>query len=305
MSQLLLNWGVLTALVAFALCVGSFLNVVVYRLPRMQDRDFRREAAAVLAEAPTHAPVPDNFNLSVPRSRCTTCGRMVRGHENIPVLSWLWLRGRCAGCGSAISVRYPIVEAFTAVLSVIVAVHFAGTLVLPHYAGVTVVPAQDITAVVQCALALIFTWWLIALAAIDLDTGYLPDALTLPLLWLGLVANVFATFVPLDQAVWGAVLGYLALWSVYWMFKLVTGKEGFGYGDFKLLAALGAWLGWHKLLAVIIISSAVGAVVGIALIMLKRSRRDSQIPFGPFLAAAGWIVMLLPGDDFVSRYTLL
>ena len=278
------NWGVIAGLLAFALCVGSFLNVVVYRLPRMMERDFRREAAATLAEEPAQPLAPDNFNLSVPRSHCTRCGRMVRAYENVPVVSWLWLRGKCAGCGSAISARYPFVEAFTAALSLVVLLHF----------GVSV----------NGALVLLFTWWLIALAAIDLDTFFLPDALTLPLLWMGLIANTFGVFAPLSAAVWGAVLGYLSLWSIYWVFKLVTGKEGMGYGDFKLLAALGAWLGWSQLLSVIIVSSATGAIAGVAMILARKSQRDNPIPFGPFLAAAGWIVMLW-GEPIANAYHAL
>ena len=284
MSTLLPDWGVIAALVAFALCVGSFLNVVVYRLPRMMERDFRREAAAVLAAEPAPPTAPDNFNLSVPRSHCPGCGRMVRGHENIPVLSWLWLRGRCAGCGNHISARYPLIETLTAALSVIVLLNF----------GVTP----------TCAFALLFTWWIVALAVIDLDTFYLPDALTLPLLWLGLIANALTAHVPLDASVWGAVAGYGVLWSVAGLFRLITGKEGMGQGDFKLLAALGAWLGWQQLLTVIIVSSAAGAIVGLALIARDRTQRGNPIPFGPFLAGAGWLVLLW-GDNIAATYSAL
>lgn len=269
------------AVAAFSLCIGSFLNVVVYRLPRMLERDFRREATATLAEAPAQPLPPDDFNLAKPRSHCTNCGRMVRSYENLPIISWLLLRRRCAGCGSKISMRYPLVETLTALLSLVVLWRF----------GVTE----------TCALALLFTWCMVALAAIDLDTFFLPDSITLPLLWIGLLGNMFAAFAPLDSAVWGAVLGYLCLWSIFWVFKLLTGKEGMGYGDFKLLGAIGAWLGWNKLLTVIIVSSASGAIIGIAMIALRRTTRAQPIPFGPFLAAAGWIVMIW-GDQLADAY---
>ncbi|MGH6610546.1 MAG: prepilin peptidase, partial [Burkholderiaceae bacterium] len=226
--------------------------------------------------------VADNarYNLLVPRSHCPQCKTPLRAVDNIPVFSWLALRGKCAHCSTRISVRYPIVEALTAVLSAIVAWKFGFTW--------------------QTALVLVFTWTLIALTFIDADTTLLPDDLTLPLLWLGLLANAFGLFVPLKDAVIGAAAGYLVLWSIYWLFKLATGKEGMGYGDFKLLAALGAWMGWKALLPIVLLSSLVGAVVGIALIALARRGREIPIPFGPYLAAAGMIVMLV--GDRLTRW---
>ncbi|MSQ92819.1 MAG: prepilin peptidase [Gammaproteobacteria bacterium] len=273
----------LAGALAFGLCVGSFLNVVVHRLPRMLMREARGEARATLADN-AYAEVdtlPEPYDLARPRSHCPHCGRTVRALENIPLLSFLWLRGRCAGCARSISWRYPLVELATGVLAVLVALRFgqssAGLLVL-------------------VCMAL-----LVALAAIDLDTFYLPDTLTYALLWLGLVANSFATFVPLPDAVWGAIAGYLSLWSIYWLFKLLTGKEGMGYGDFKLLAALGAWVGWQNLPAIVIVSSLSGALIGIALIASGRHERGKPLPFGPFLAIAGMIVLLY-GDAVRAWY---
>ena len=220
------------------------------------------------------------YNLLVPPSHCPQCKTALRAIDNIPIASWLALRGKCAHCATRISVRYPIVEALTALLSALVAWKFGLAW--------------------QTALALVFTWTLIALTFIDADTTLLPDDLTLPLLWLGLLANVFGLFVPLKDAVIGAAAGYLVLWSIYWLFKLTTGKEGMGYGDFKLLAALGAWMGWKALLPIVLLSSVVGAVVGIALIVLARRGREVPIPFGPYLAAAGMIVMLT--GDRLTRW---
>ena len=212
------------------------------------------------------------YNLLVPASHCPQCKAPLRMIDNVPIASWLALRGKCAHCATRISARYPIVEALTAVLSALVAWKFGLTW--------------------QMGLALVFTWTLIALTFIDADTTLLPDDLTLPLLWIGLLANVWGFAVPLKDAVIGAAAGYLVLWSIYWLFKLSTGKEGMGYGDFKLLAALGAWMGWKALLPIVLLSSLVGAVVGIALIVLARRGREIPIPFGPYLAAAGMIVML-------------
>ena len=267
---------VLVAVVAvFSLAIGSFLNVLIHRLPRMMDADWRAQCAelsvgAVAASGP--------YNLLAPSSHCPQCNAPLRVTENIPIVSWLVLRGKCAHCAAPISARYPIVEALTAVLSAIVAWKFGLTW--------------------QMGLVLIFTWTLIALTFIDADTTLLPDDLTLPLLWLGLLASTFGFSVPLKDAVIGAAAGYLALWSIYWLFKLTTGKEGMGYGDFKLLAALGAWMGWKALLPIVLLSSLVGAVVGIALIALARRGREIPIPFGPYLAAAGMIVMLT-GDQLI------
>ena len=260
------------------LFVGSFLNVVIHRLPRMMERDWHAQAAELRGEPVEPA---ERFNLATPRSRCPHCGHLIGALENIPVLSYLVLRGRCGHCGARISMRYPIVEAFTALLSGYAAWHFGFG--------------------VAAAGALLFIWTMVALAFIDVDTQLLPDDLTLPLLWLGLLFNLGGAFTDLPSAVIGAMAGYLSLWSVYWLFKLVTGKEGMGYGDFKLLGAIGAWLGWQLLPLTILLSSLVGAVVGIALIVLARHGRNVPIPFGPYLAAAG-IIALFWGEDLTSRY---
>jgi leader peptidase (prepilin peptidase)/N-methyltransferase len=267
----------LLAAALVGLMVGSFLNVVIHRLPKMMDAEWRAQCAELRGE-----PVPDTgrYNLWVPRSQCPACQVQLRAVDNVPVISWILLRGKCARCGARISARYPIVELLTAALSALVAWHFGW-----GWAG---------------ALAIVFTWTLIALTFIDADTTLLPDSLTLPLLWLGLLANVWGSFAPLQEAVLGAAGGYLALWSIYWLFKLATGKEGMGYGDFKLLAALGAWMGWKMLLPIILISSVVGAIVGIVLIVLARRGREIPIPFGPYLAAAGFIAML-HGEPIARR----
>ena len=255
------------------LCVGSFLNVVVHRLPKMMEREWRAQCTELSGAEP---PSEERYNLVVPGSACPHCGKRIAALENIPLLSWLWLRGRCAGCGARISARYPIVELAGGVVAAYAAARYGATL---------------------AALgAMLFCWSLVALAAIDLDTQMLPDDLTLPLLWAGLAFNTGATFAPLASAVTGAIAGYLALWSVYWAFKLITGKEGMGYGDFKLLAAIGAWLGWQMLPLVILLSSIVGAIVGVALIAFARHGRDKPIPFGPYLAAAGAITLLWGGE---------
>ena len=260
------------------LMVGSFLNVVIHRLPKMMAREWEAQCAALREETPPEQP---KYNLVVPRSACPSCGAMIRAWENIPVASWLALRGRCARCKARISVRYPLVEALTAALSGFAIWHFGAT-----WAG---------------AGALLFIWTLIALTFIDFDTQLLPDGLTQPLLWSGLLFNTANTYVSLGAAVIGAVAGYLALWSVYWLFKLVTGKEGMGYGDFKLLAAIGAWLGWKVLPLTILLSSLVGAVVGIALILFARHGRHIPIPFGPYLAGGG-VIALFWGADLTNAY---
>jgi leader peptidase (prepilin peptidase) / N-methyltransferase len=251
------------------LCVGSFLNVVIHRLPKMMEREWRAECAELAGE---EAPAAERYNLVVPRSACPSCKRPITALENIPLLSWLVLRGKCAGCSARISPRYPAVEALSAALSAYVAWHFGFGM--------------------AAAGALLFTWAMIALTFIDLDTFYLPDSITLPLLWLGLLLNINGTYSPLSDAVIGAAAGYLSLWGVYWIFKWATGKEGMGYGDFKLLAAIGAWLGWQMLPLTILLSSLVGAVIGIGLIVFAGRGRSVPIPFGPYLAIAGMIALL-------------
>ena len=262
----------------FGLCAGSFLNVVIHRLPKMLEREWRVQCAELAGTAPPEA---QPYNLVVPRSACPGCGRRIPARQNIPLLSWFLLRGRCAACGAPISVRYPVVEVAGGVVAAYAAWRYGPTL---------------------AALgAMLFCWSLIALTAIDLDTQMLPDDITPPLLWTGLAFNLDATFARLGPAVIGAIAGYLTLWSVYWGFKLVTGKEGMGYGDFKLLAAIGAWLGWQMLPLVILLSSIVGALVGITLIAFAGHGRDKPIPFGPYLAAAGAIALLW-GKDIAGRW---
>ena len=260
------------------LCVGSFLNVVIHRLPKMLEAGWRDECAELRGETPEARP---RYNLVVPRSACPSCKHEIRAHENIPVISWLMLRGKCSNCGVRISARYPVIELAAALLAVAAAWKFG-----PTYQAVAVI-----------GLLLV----LLALTAIDIDTQLLPDNLTLPLLWAGLIANSFSFFVPLTDALWGAIGGYLVLWLVYWAFKLVTGKEGMGYGDFKLLAALGAWLGWQMLPVIILLSSVVGAIVGISLIVLRGRDRNIPIPFGPYLAGAGALAVFF-GKALVTAY---
>lgn len=260
------------------LCIGSFLNVVIHRLPKMMEQQWRAECAELAGQEP---PPVERYNLVVPRSACPACGHRITALENIPVASYLLLRGKCSGCGTAISPRYPAVEIITAALSGYVAWHFGYGM--------------------AAAGALLFTWAMIALTFIDLDTYYLPDSITLPLLWLGLLFNLGGTYAPLSSAVIGAAAGYLSLWTVYWIFKWATGKEGMGYGDFKLLAAIGAWLGWQMLPLTILFSSLVGAVIGISLIVLARRGRNVPIPFGPYLAIAGMIA-LLHGNALTRAY---
>lgn len=256
-------------LALLGLCIGSFLNVVIHRMPLMLERRWRLESAETLG---VEAGVAEAITLSRPRSRCPSCGHAIRWHENIPVLSWLWLRGRCAGCGTRIPLRYPFVELLTAALFAAVAWRVGPT------------PA----ALLWCGFVAV----LVALAGIDWDTTFLPDDLTLPLLWAGLVASALGWTLPLPDALWGAVAGYLSLWSVYWLFKLATGKEGMGYGDFKLLAALGAWLGLKMILPIVLAASVVGAVVGIGMKLGATLREGRYVPFGPFLAGGGLLVLL-------------
>ncbi len=260
------------------LFVGSFLNVVIHRLPKMMEHDWQAQAAELRGEPAPHI---EQFNLATPRSRCPHCGHLITALENIPLISYLALRGRCRHCGAGIGKRYPIVEAFSALLSGYAAWHFGFGL--------------------AAVAALLFIWALLALAFIDVDTQLLPDDLTLPLLWLGLLFNLDDTFTDLSSAVIGAMAGYLVLWAVYWLFKLATGKEGMGYGDFKLLAAIGAWLGWQILPLTLLLSSLVGALVGIALIVFARHGRNVPIPFGPYLAAAG-VIALFWGETLTTYY---
>lgn len=260
------------------LLVGSFMNVVIYRLPRIMEQEWRVQCAELKNET---APETETLSLSLPRSRCPQCGHQITALENIPILSYLILRGKCRGCHTSISLRYPIVEAVAALLAGYAAWHFG-----PGW---------------QAIGAIALLWTLLTLAMIDLDTQLLPDSLTLPLLWLGLLFNLEGTFTSLSSAVVGAMAGYLSLWSVYWAFKLVTGKEGMGYGDFKLLAALGAWMGWTMLPAIILLSSIVGAVVGITLVIAARRGKDIPIPFGPYLAAAG-VIALFWGEKLNTLY---
>lgn len=267
-----------SAATVLGFAVGSFLNVVIYRMPKMMERQWRAEYAALNDQ---EIPPAERFNLVAPRSRCPACGHAITALENIPVVSYVMLGGKCSACKTRISLRYPAVEALTGALTGYVVWRF----------GFTAVAAG----------ALLFTWSMIALAFIDLDTFYLPDDITLPLLWTGLLFNLGGVFSDLPSAVIGAAGGYLALWAVFWIYKLATGKEGMGYGDFKLLAAIGAWLGWKMLPLVILLSSVVGAVVGILLIILARHGRNVPIPFGPYLAAAG-LVALLHGAAINKQY---
>lgn len=271
-----------TALAAIlSLFVGSFLNVVIHRLPVMMEREWQAQAAELRGEAIAES---QPFNLATPRSRCPHCGAPIAAIDNIPLISFLVLHGKCRHCGGGISPRYPLVETLSALLGGYAAWHFG-----PCVAAIG---------------AILFLWVMIALTFIDLDTQLLPDSLTLPLLWVGLLANIWGTFTPLQDAVLGAMAGYLVLWSVYWLFKLTTGKEGMGYGDFKLLAAIGAWLGWKVLPLTILLSSAVGACVGVVLILLHRQGRNVPIPFGPYLASAG-VLALFMGNTLTEKYLAL
>lgn len=263
------------------LLVGSFLNVVIHRLPKMMEREWNEQCAELNGHPPTPTPT---YNLTLPRSACPHCGHAITALENIPVLSYLFLRGQCSGCGAKISARYPIVESVSGLLSAYAAWHFGFGL-----AGLA---------------AIVLIWALIALTFIDFDTQLLPDSITLPLLWLGLLLNLNGAFTSLPNAVIGAAAGYLILWSVYWAFKLTTGKEGMGFGDFKLLAALGAWLGWSMLPLMILLSSLVGAVVGIALIVFTQQGRNIPIPFGPYLAGGG-LIALFWGQPLTQAYLQL
>lgn len=264
----------------FGLSIGSFLNVVVHRLPIMLKQEWQSEARLLLDVQVPGKQESKRYNLVTPRSACPACGQPISAIHNIPLISYLLLKGRCASCQARIALRYPLLELVTGV------------------ATVTVISVLGPT--MQGMLACLLTYSLIALSQIDFETKLLPDDITLPILWLGLIANIYDTFTDLQSAVIGAVLGYLALWTVYQGFRVITGKEGMGFGDFKLLALLGAWLGWQALTFIILMSSIIGALVGITLILLGRDRNDA-IPFGPYLAGAGWI-SLLWGDILLSRY---
>lgn len=260
------------------LLVGSFLNVVIYRLPLMMQRDWKAQCDELNNQSSEEA---SPLTLSVPRSRCPHCEHAITALENIPVISYLLLGGQCKQCKATISKRYPLIEALTGLLSGIVAWHFGFDW--------------------ACLGGLLLTWSLIALTFIDLDHQLLPDSITLPLLWLGIIFNLFATYTDLTASVMGAIAGYLSLWLVFHGFKLVTGKEGMGYGDFKLLAALGAWFGWILLPSIILLSSFVGAIVGISLILFRQHQRNIPIPFGPYLAAAGWLALIF-GETMTHSY---
>ncbi len=262
----------------FSLMIGSFLNVVIHRLPKMMESEWMAQCAELRGEVIPDAP---RYSLWLPRSACPKCEHQITALENIPVLSWLWLRGRCSTCRTAISGRYPLVELLTAVLSAAAAWKW----------GVSI----------QTLGALFLIWTLIALAFIDLDTTLLPDSLTLPLLWLGLLFNLGGHFASLSDAVVGAMAGYGVLWTVFWLFKLATGKDGMGYGDFKLLAVMGAWMGWQMLPITLLLSSVVGATVGVAMIVFIKHDRRTPIPFGPYLAGGG-LVALFFGTNLTQAY---
>ena len=281
----------------FGLIVGSFLNVVIYRLPVMLQRDWEQQCREMLAESDgpvspeavgqPATEVAETFNLVAPRSRCSACGTPIKGYQNIPLVSYLFLKGRCATCGEHISMRYPLIEMLTGILSALVATHFGYS--------------------IECAAALTLLWSLIALSVIDLDHQLLPDIITLPLMWLGLGLSLFShgdgnpIFVGPQDAIIGAIAGYLSLWSIYQGFKLVTGKEGMGYGDFKLLAALGAWLGWQMLFLIVILSAIVGLVAALGMIVFRGHDRQVPIPFGPYLAVAGFIALIW-GPRLIDGY---
>jgi leader peptidase (prepilin peptidase)/N-methyltransferase len=264
------------------LCVGSFLNVVIHRVPKMLERGWAEQCAELRGEAPPAAQPP--YNLVVPRSQCPSCGHRITAIENVPIASWLALGGKCSGCGKPISARYPLVEALGGLLAVAAVWRFGA-------------PPATWQGVAACVLL----WALVALTFIDFDTQLLPDNITLPLLWAGLIANMFELFVPLRTALIGAIAGYLALWIVYWLFKLIRGKEGMGYGDFKLLAALGAWMGWQMLPLIVLLSSVVGAAIGIGLIVFRGRDHNIPLAFGPYLAIAGAIALFF-GQRLMKIY---
>jgi len=270
-------------LLIIGLLIGSFLNVVIFRIPKMMEQEFRSECCDFLTinDEKTTQSKDKKITLSTPNSTCPSCQTPIKPWHNIPVFSYLFLRGKCASCKTSISIRYPIIEATTGLLSVL-------TIYLLGFNGAGLI-------------ALVLLWSLICLTMIDFDTQLLPDNMTLPLLWLGLIANYFSLYTSLGDALLGAIFGYLSLWSVFWLFKLVTGKEGMGYGDFKLLAALGAWMGWQFLPLIILLSSLVGAVIGIAGIIILGRNKNIPIPFGPYLAIAGWIAFIW-GEQIIAYY---
>ncbi|MBH0015419.1 prepilin peptidase [Pseudoalteromonas sp. NGC95] len=279
-------WFYLTTIGLISLCIGSFLNVVIYRLPLMMQREWQSECRLLLEDEltgnkPKQANINEPFNLVKPNSTCPKCKTAIKPWQNIPIISWLILKGKCASCSNPISARYPAVELITAILSLIVAYSFGAT--------------------EQALLYIFVTWILVALTFIDIDHMLLPDQLTLPLVWLALIASVMGYTITPTDAIIGAACGYLSLWSVFWLFKLLTGKEGMGYGDFKLLAVFGALLGWQSLLTIILLSSVVGAIIGIALLSIQGKDKATPIPFGPYLAIAGWITMLW-GNQIQSSY---
>ena len=279
-------WFYLTTIGLISLCIGSFLNVVIYRLPLMMQREWQSECRLLLEDELTgnkskQANINEPFNLVKPNSTCPKCKTAIKPWQNIPIISWLALKGKCASCSNPISARYPAVELITALLSLIVAYSFGAT--------------------EQALLYIFVTWILVALTFIDIDHMLLPDQLTLPLVWLALIASVMGYTITPTDAIIGAACGYLSLWSVFWLFKLLTGKEGMGYGDFKLLAVFGALLGWQSLLTIILLSSVVGAIIGIALLSIQGKDKATPIPFGPYLAIAGWIAMLW-GNQIQGAY---
>ncbi len=283
-------WTLTFVCTILGLSIGSFLNVMVYRIPIMLEKQWLAQAREILtaenktseATPPASSITEKTFNLVYPNSHCPHCETAIKPWHNIPVISYLLLGGKCAKCAHPISKRYPLVEVVTAILTILVVWQFGFTL--------------------QSAALLVFSWALITLTLIDFDHQLLPDNITLPLLWAGLIVNSSGLIVTLPDALWGAVAGYLSLWSVYWLFKLITGKEGMGYGDFKLLAALGAWLGWQTLPLIIMLSSLVGAAVGLGLILLRGQDKNTPIPFGPYLAIAGWIAALW-GESIIVAYS--
>ncbi len=275
LAVLLADPYLLTALVTIlGLLIGSFLNVVIYRLPIMMQREWEQECRAFLEIESQE--IDETFNLSVPLSRCPFCNTPIKPYQNIPVLSYLLLKGRCAACAHPIAIRYPLVEALTALLSAVVAWHFGDS--------------------PQTVFALLLTWVLIGLSFIDLDHQLLPDTMVLPMVWVGLFLSVLGVYTDSFSSIIGAIAGYMTLWLVYQVFKLLTGKEGMGYGDFKLLALFGAWLGWQYLPVIILLASLVAAIIGVTMILLGKHDRNNPLPFGPYLAAAGWIALLWGGD---------